>query len=258
MKELLKVLQRPLDLTDIDFMPKSLSGEWAQVLAYKNARVDMRRLDEATDGMWQNEYKRDSNGILQCGIGIKYQDEWVWKWSNGTPSKTEAEKGEYSDAFKRAGFMVGIGRELYEYPPIFVQVGEGETEERQGKKVLSRKFTPQRWNWEHNKKTNQLTAKDAKGKVRVSIKVDAMMQPAEPQVVEEVEASVAVEKVEIDTLAEVNRLIAKHDVDEALVRKSYGVFKLEDISPEQLVDLKNKLTLKYEGSDTATGSTNQD
>jgi hypothetical protein len=44
----------------------------------------------------------------------------VWKWDAGTESNTEAEKGRASDAFKRAGFKHGIGRELYSSPRVFI------------------------------------------------------------------------------------------------------------------------------------------
>ena len=80
----------------------------------------MEILDEAVGPMnWQVKYARDTKGVLQCSIGIRDEisGEWVWKkTSNGTESDYEKEKGEYSDAFKRAGFMWGIGRTLYNFP----------------------------------------------------------------------------------------------------------------------------------------------
>ena len=76
MKELLKKLQRPLDMSDIDWRvgmlaKSSKNGKvYCSLLAYKDSRVDMARLDEATEGLWENKYQRDSKGVLQCGIGI--------------------------------------------------------------------------------------------------------------------------------------------------------------------------------------------
>jgi hypothetical protein len=46
--------------------------------------------------------------------------DWVWKANAGAPSNMEAQKGEASDAFKRACFCWGIGRELYTAPRVFV------------------------------------------------------------------------------------------------------------------------------------------
>jgi hypothetical protein len=58
------------------------------------------------------------NGNLYCHVGIYSADkkEWVWKSDCGTESNTEKEKGEASDAFKRACVNWGIGRELYTAP----------------------------------------------------------------------------------------------------------------------------------------------
>lgn len=131
----------------IDFKVKQLfkgkNGVFGLILPYKDARVDMDVLDDiATPSDWQNEYKRDSKGVLQCGIGIYVDelDQWVWKWSNGTPSDFESEKGEYSDAFKRAGFMWGIGRSLYEFPKLIIQLNDDEYYEKDGKPKASNGF----------------------------------------------------------------------------------------------------------------------
>ena len=57
-----------------------------------------------------------------CEISIYDLDikEWVSRVDVGTESQTEAEKGSYSDAFKRAGFKWNIGSELYQSPFIWI------------------------------------------------------------------------------------------------------------------------------------------
>jgi hypothetical protein len=79
---------------------------------------------------------------LYCGIGIRNIDgSFVWKWDCGIESRTDEDgnekKGEASDAFKRAGFKWGIGRELYTAPFIFLKV---ETEIDGKKYKLKNKF----------------------------------------------------------------------------------------------------------------------
>lgn len=98
----------------------SKQGKGVSLLLYKDARVDMRMLDEefGPEG-WQCRYE-EHKGTLFCGIGVWVHDRWVWKWDAGSPSNMEAQKGEASDAFKRAGFRWGIGRELYTAPFIWV------------------------------------------------------------------------------------------------------------------------------------------
>lgn len=79
-------------------------------LAYIDARDVMHRLDEvAGPGKWQNRYP--SPGC--CEIGIQIDGEWVWKSNGAGQTDVEGEKGQYSDAFKRAAVMWGIGRYLY-------------------------------------------------------------------------------------------------------------------------------------------------
>lgn len=93
------------------------------LLLYKNARVDMAILDETVGPMnWQRDHK-EIKGTMYAGIGIwdESKAQWVWKWDAGTESRTEKEKGEASDSFKRAGTNWGIGRELYKSPFIWIK-----------------------------------------------------------------------------------------------------------------------------------------
>lgn len=91
-------------------------------LCYIDARMVMERLDEVCGPSgWQCDYIPISNGTTCCRIGIKVGDEWVWKangaGATGDTSKDSeremAEKGAYSDAFKRAAVLFGVGRYLY-------------------------------------------------------------------------------------------------------------------------------------------------
>ena len=95
----------------------------AKLLLYKDARVDMTILDETCGQMgWQRKHEI-LNGVNYCSIGIKDTDtgEWLWKSDCGIADGTmEKEKSEASDAMKRACTTWGIGRELYNIPPIFV------------------------------------------------------------------------------------------------------------------------------------------
>lgn len=95
-------------------------GRVLRLLLYKTARTDAALLDETCGYMgWCNDY-REINGKMYCGIAIRDKDsgEWIWKWNVGTESNAEAEKGQASDALKRAGFVWGVGTELYSAPTI--------------------------------------------------------------------------------------------------------------------------------------------
>lgn len=73
----------------------------------------MRILDETLGAEnWQSEFY-ECKGTLFCRVGIDIVrgdglHEWVWKSNAGAPSNMEAQKGEASDALKRACFTWGM------------------------------------------------------------------------------------------------------------------------------------------------------
>lgn len=116
---------KPLGAEDIECRPSEVKPNGLSILLYKTARTDANQLDE-TVGIydWQCDYKT-IDGTLFCGIGIRGEDgAWIWKWDAGEVTKVAKEKGEASDAFKRAGFRFGIGRELYTAPFIWIPAGK--------------------------------------------------------------------------------------------------------------------------------------
>lgn len=111
---------RLLNADEIEIRIAACNKAGVQLLLYKNARVDQVILDE-TLGIngWQKRYTRDNrNCILSLWDSDKMQ--WIQKEDTGTESFTEKDKGLASDAQKRAGFVAGIGRELYTAPKIFM------------------------------------------------------------------------------------------------------------------------------------------
>lgn len=113
---------RPLKKEDIDCRIATINEKGLSLLLYKNARVDMRMLDEAVGPMNWKRSHQTIDGNLYCTIEIwdAEKQQWIGKQDVGTESYTEKEKGAASDSFKRAGFNWGIGRELYTAPFIWV------------------------------------------------------------------------------------------------------------------------------------------
>lgn len=89
-------------------------------VAYIDSRDVQARLDEVfgADG-WSDDYKV-INGRLFCGITAKGQT----KWDCGTESNMDKEKGEASDAFKRAAVKWGVGRFLYSLEIKYLKTNE--------------------------------------------------------------------------------------------------------------------------------------
>lgn len=163
-------LNTPLTVSEIDFRVQSINkGGYATILAYKDARVDMNRLDAVYGvGFWQKKYEL-INGNLFCSVGI-WNDklkQWVYVQDVGTESNTEKEKGQASDAFKRACFNLGIGRELYDYPVIQIKLEAAEFDVNSGKPTFN--FKLKEWTWYSEFEDNKITylgARDQNGKAR--------------------------------------------------------------------------------------------
>lgn len=122
---------RPLEADDIEVRVAQCTEKGAQLLLYKTARCDMRILDETVgQENWDCSYEC-INDRLFCTVGIKCDGGWVYKQDVGVESNMEPAKGEASDAFKRACFKWGIGRELYTSP--FVWVGKDRLKSHRSK-----------------------------------------------------------------------------------------------------------------------------
>lgn len=176
-------LNTPLTTDEIDFRIQSVSPKgWATLLAYKDARVDMNRLD-AVYGVegWQKKYEIVNDNLF-CSVGIwsDKMSQWIWKQDVGTESNTEKEKGQASDAFKRACFNLGIGRELYDYPVLLVQLNEGEYTVEGNKAKPTYNLKLKQWGWTSEfleGKIKRLTAYDEKGNMRFSWPDRVKQQP---------------------------------------------------------------------------------
>ena len=98
----------------------SKDGKGLSLLLYKDARCDMNILDETFGPMnWQRRHCRENANCI-VSIWDPDKNQWIEKEDTGTESNTEAEKGLASDSFKRACVNVGIGRELYTSPFIWI------------------------------------------------------------------------------------------------------------------------------------------
>lgn len=146
----------------------------ATYLLYKDARCDMRILDEMFGSFgWSREHKM-LDGKLYCSVSI-YNEKtgsWVSKDDAGEETQVEATKGEASDAFKRVCFNWGIGRELYTAPKIeipFVGDFESKNKAHYGLKVSEMVV--------EDHKITKLTIVDNFGKVRFEWSANAQ-QPA--------------------------------------------------------------------------------
>lgn len=102
---------------------------YAQLLLYKDARVDMTLLDEEFGIFgWQREhFVRDGKNYCRISVYDEKRGIWVAKEDAGAAGDIEKEKSEASSSFKRAAVNLGIGRELYTSPTLFIELYDGES-----------------------------------------------------------------------------------------------------------------------------------
>lgn len=156
---------RTLKAEEIDIRVGMLRDNGCSLLLYKDARVDMKLLDEYFGPMnWKREHTL-VNGNLFCSISIWDTDkkEWISKQDVGTESNTEKEKGQASDAFKRAAVNWGIGRELYTAPFIWITLSD--TDFTQAKK-LKTTFHIKEIRYNSEREIDHLVITDDKGEIR--------------------------------------------------------------------------------------------
>lgn len=142
---------------EIECRVKKMTDKGAIILLYKTARTDMDILDETVGPTnWESDY-REIKGNLYCGIGIRVaENQTAWKWDCGVESREDEDgnqkKGEASDAFKRAGFKWGIGRELYTAPSIFIPNAKLNVQtNRSGKPVTYDTFSVEKISYDEHK-----------------------------------------------------------------------------------------------------------
>ena len=112
---------RLLRSDEIDVRVGNISEKGVSLLLYLNARCAMDLLDERFKGNWQRTHQLIGDWLF-CTISVWDEDkkQWISKQDVGVSGFSEVEKSASSDSFKRAAVNVGIGRELYSAPHIWI------------------------------------------------------------------------------------------------------------------------------------------
>ena len=154
------------------------------LLLYKNARVDMKILDELFTPFGWKRTHRLIGDRLYCQVEVwdAEKKEWICKEDVGVESNTEAEKGQASDSFKRACVNWGIGRELYTAPRISIELNDKEyTRDQQGKIRIWASFSVKSIDYDTKTRTiTSLEIQDRFGNVRFSMGGSVQQSQSEP------------------------------------------------------------------------------
>jgi hypothetical protein len=174
---------RLLKASEIECRVGTMKSDGCSLLLYKDARVDMRLLDETFGAMnWKRSHEV-IDGNLYCTISIwdESKKEWVSKQDVGTESMTEKEKGQASDSFKRAGFNWNIGRELYTAPFIWIKLEASEVNNKNGRPSTYTKFSVKEIGYNEHREINKLVVADEKGRVRYSFGSSVKAEQPKPK-----------------------------------------------------------------------------
>jgi len=207
----------------VQSVKKTKTGVGCILLLYKDARVDMKLLDETYGPTnWQRTHEV-INGNLFCSIEIwdEAKKQWVKKQDVGTESNTEKEKGQASDSFKRAGFNWGIGRELYTSPFIWIDLKDGEHYDKGEKTLLSPrvKFSVKSIDYNEEREITSLQISDSHGVVRYDLG-KPYTKPEPPKKIDDIKAQIIYD------------LLGKTNSDVKAFLKYYKISKVEDITTE--------------------------
>lgn len=162
---------RLLTADEIECRVGTISEKGLSLLLYKDARADMKILDEVFGSMnWQRTHLL-VGGNLYCCVDIydEQKQQWISKMDVGTESYTEKEKGQASDSFKRACVSVGIGRELYTAPFIWVSAGKCNIQPKDNRYITHDKFRVKDIEYNDNREIVGLTILNQDGKVVYSL-----------------------------------------------------------------------------------------
>ena len=134
---------RLLRADEIECRIGTINEKGLSLLLYKDARADMKILDETFGVFGWKRTHQSIDGNLYCTVEIwdSEKQSWIAKQDVGTVSYTEKEKGQASDSFKRACVSVGIGRELYSAPFIWVPAQKCNIQRRNDKLICYDKFS---------------------------------------------------------------------------------------------------------------------
>lgn len=149
---------RLLTADEIECRVGTISEKGLSLLLYKDARADMKILDEVFGpNNWQRTHEV-IGGNLYCNVQIydEQKKQWISKMDVGTESYTEKEKGQASDSFKRACVSVGIGRELYTAPFIWIAASKVSIQPKGDKYITYDKFKVKEISYNDNREITGL------------------------------------------------------------------------------------------------------
>ena len=228
---------RLLRADEIECRVGMISEKGLSLLLYKDARVDMKILDEVYGPFnWQRKHEM-IGGNLYCTVSIwdEEKQQWISKMDVGTKSNTEQEKGEASDSFKRACFSHGIGRELYTAPFIWIGAEKVSIKRKNDRYTTYDKFKISSISYNENREITGISIINQDGRVVYSLIDRSLGQQGLPELQKE-------HMHPTDEHAEaINKELARTGVALDTVLQRYGVKSVQEMDDNTYRKAMNSL-----------------
>lgn len=220
---------RKLKANEIEARVATVNASGCSLLLYKDARVDQKLLDETLGVFgWKRSHQLIGDR-LYCTVEVwdATKEQWISKQDVGTESYTEKEKGQASDSFKRACFNLGIGRELYSAPFIWVSSGICDIRNDNGRYTTKDRFEVQDIGYDEEGDINKLTIINAKSKNVVYTFGEATTE-------EEKMMKKADDKITKTMLTAVKASIKKNGFVDTKICEYFGISDLSEMTTIQM------------------------
>ena len=193
---------RLLRADEIECRVGIVNPKGCSLLLYKDARADMRILDETFGVLGWQRFHQSIVGELFCAVKIWDEDkkQWICKEDVGTTSYAEKEKGRASDSFKRASVVVGVGRELYTAPFIWISAEKTRIEEKDGKLKVKDVFSVHHISYDENRTISELIIANQDGNIVFEKKAKKKRTKAENTFMDELTRELIRTGVSLDTV----------------------------------------------------------
>ena len=219
---------RNLNPEEIECRVGKITEQGITLLLYKNARVDQTILDEVFGICgWRRRHNMIGNE-LYCILSI-WDDEkkqWVQKEDVGTESEYEKAKGAASDSFKRACFNIGIGRELYSAPFIYIPINKVRMSEKNGKKSVKDSFSIKNIQTTSDKVITALEIVNQRSETVYSYQ---MLQVAAVQVTDIDSEKVQVQRISDGEIQTLYAELGRTGVTMQQILKRYGISSIQEL-----------------------------
>ena len=216
---------RLLKAEEIECRVGMISEKGLSLLLYKDARVDMKILDEVYGSSnWQRKHEV-IGGNLYCTVSIwdEKKQQWIAKMDVGTKSNTEKEKGEASDSFKRACFSIGIGRELYTAPFIWISAEKVDIHKKADRYVTYDKFKVSSLSYNENREIKDISIVNQNGKIVYQLKSTSEKNTNEH--IEGINQELRRTGIALDTVLKRYGVSSIEEMDENIYKKAMNSLK---------------------------------